>query len=76
MTPPHVEQSVSIGVASTQSAAFNVGTRFVRLHPSAHCHVLFGANPTATTDKMMMQANTEEIFEVTAGEKVAVIAAE
>jgi len=47
--PALASQTVAIGGASVQSAAFNARTKFVRLHTDVICSVKFGANPTATT---------------------------
>lgn len=70
--PPIAEQTVAIG-ASTQSAAFNRSTRYVRLHSDGICSVAFGANPTATTANMRLAAGATEYFGVTPGQKLAVI---
>jgi hypothetical protein len=61
---------------STQSAEFDPRTRFIRLHPDADCHVVFGINPTATINHMPMLADSTEYFGVfQPGLKLAVIAA-
>ncbi len=61
---------------STQSAVFDERTRFVRLHCDADCHVVFGTDPTATTNHMPMLADSTEYFGVVqSGLKLAVIAA-
>lgn len=61
---------------STQSATFDPRTRFIRLHPDADCHVVFGTDPTATTNHMPMLAGSTEYFGVDMpGLKLAVIAA-
>lgn len=74
LVPPAADQTpVAIGVGSTQSAAFNVSTRFVRLHADAICSVAFGSNPTATADNARLAANQTEYFAVSPGHKVAVI---
>lgn len=72
--PPLAEQTVTIG-ASTQSAAFNAKTRFVRLHTDAICSVEFGTNPTATAANARLAANQTEFHGVPEGGafKVAVI---
>jgi hypothetical protein len=39
-----------------------------------HCHVAFGANPTASiTTSMMIANNSTSIFKVNAGDKMAYI---
>lgn len=45
--PPVAEQAISNTGGSTQSAAFNAKTRFVRIHTDTVCAVEFGTNPTA-----------------------------
>ena len=71
--PRIANQTVAIGGTSTQSSAFNVRTRLVRLHTDAICSVDFGASPTAVATESRMAANTTEFFGVTPGHKVAVI---
>lgn len=56
------------------SAAFQVNTRFVRLHTDAICSVLFGPNPTATTASPRLNANQTEYFGIVGGQKVSVAA--
>jgi hypothetical protein len=72
---PLAEQTVSIGVSSAQSSAFNAKTRIVRLHCDAVCSVEFGTNPTATSSTQRLAANQTEVKGVPVGAsfKVAVI---
>jgi hypothetical protein len=76
--PPLAEQAVAIGV-NAQSSAFNVNTRFVRLHADAICAIEFGTNPTAVaagaSGTARMAANQTEYHGVPKGQsyKVAVI---
>lgn len=73
--PQLVNQTVSIGGSTTQSAAFGANTSIVRLHADAICSVQFGTNPTATATTARMAANQTEYFAVpkTGTYKVAVI---
>lgn len=73
--PPAASQTVAIGGTSTQSAAFNSLTRFVRVSTDAICSIEFGTNPTATSSTRRMPANTTEYFGVPQGAsyKIAVI---
>lgn len=73
--PALADQTVAIGGSSTASAAFNIGTRFVRLNCDAPCSILFGTAPTATATKGRMAANQTEYRGVPQGAsyKVAVI---
>ncbi len=67
------EQTVSIGMSSTPSAAFNAGTNVIRVHTDAICSIVINANPTAAATNKRMAANTTEYFGVTPGWKLAVI---
>jgi len=75
MEPPLAEQTVAIATTSNASAAFNSGTRFVRLQADAVCSVSFETAPTATTTKDRVATNTELLRGVPLGQsfKVAVI---
>ena len=72
---PAVSQVFAAGNTSAQSAAFATGTTLVRVAASlGHCHVAFGANPTASiTTSVMIPNNSVEFFKVTAGNKMAYI---
>lgn len=67
------QQQVNYGAGSTQSAAFNDETRFVRLHTDTACRILFGSNPTALGTHMRMAAGQTEFFAVSPGLKVAAL---
>lgn len=71
--PALAEQTVAIGGASVQSNAFSSNTRMIGVHTDAICSILIGSNPTATASKRRLAANTTEYFEVTPGDKIAVI---
>lgn len=71
-TPPYTEQTVTIG-STTQSAAFQASTRFVRLQPDGICSIAWGLNPVATTANARMTAGQTEYYGVIPGQKVAVI---
>jgi hypothetical protein len=75
--PPIASANVTIGAASAQSAALNAATELLRLSTDAACYLVFGADPTATTDGVFMGAGTTEYFRVLpkSGIKVAVIQA-
>lgn len=73
--PAVVEQNITIGIASVQSAAFGTATRFVRIEAGAACCILFGESPTAVATKKAMASGSTEFFGVTPGHKVAVIQA-
>lgn len=69
------KQTVAIGGASVQSAAFNAKTRIIRLHTDAICSVAVDASPTATATDARMAANQTEYYDVSLlpGGRVAVI---
>jgi hypothetical protein len=68
-------QVLSCTTTSQQSAVFGATTNFVRVATVVgHCHVQFGASPTASiTTSMMLPPNTTEIFNVTPGQRMAFI---
>jgi hypothetical protein len=53
---------VAIGGSSTQSAALNAKTRFIRVHTDAICSIKIGVNPTVTADDKRMAANQTEFY--------------
>jgi len=57
---------------SAQSSAFNTGTSIVCVQSDEAVYVLFGSNPTATTNDYRLQAGGEQFFAVSPGWKVAV----
>lgn len=73
-TPAVANQTVAIGGASTQSAAFQWNTALIRVHADIACHVVIGgANPVATASSMRMIAGQTEYFLVVPGDLLAVI---
>lgn len=73
--PPVAEQVLDT-TGTHLSAAFNLGTRFIRVHTDGVVSILMGAAPTATTANGRMAANQTEYFgiPVGAGYKIDVIA--
>lgn len=71
--PGVAEQVVAVGVGSTQSAAFNAKTKFIRVHTDVICSIAFGANPTADANSARMAADQTEFFGVKGGDKLATI---
>ncbi len=72
--PPAAEQVVTF-TTTTQSAALNAATRFMRVIADADCHIAVGANPTATTSVMKLISGQAEYFGVTPGHKIAAVTA-
>lgn len=71
LEPAIAVQKVSF-TTSTQSATFNVNTKFVRLvSETSKAHVAFGTDPTATANSTLLPADTPEVFGVKAGHKLA-----
>jgi len=70
-----VEQHVAISGSSTQSAAFNAQSRFIRVHTDAICAIAIGTNPTAVATAHRMPANATEVYGIVPGHKIAVIMA-
>jgi hypothetical protein len=68
-----IDQAPITFSASTQSAAFATGTKFVRVHTDSICSIAYGSNPTATTSSFRMAAGQTEYFGVNPGDKLAVI---
>lgn len=73
--PVVVPQVVAVGGASVQSTAMNAKTQFVRLKTDLRCAVRAGADPTAVTTDVILDAGDTEYFVVGPGHKIAVIAA-
>ncbi len=71
--PNTAEQVVTSAATSTQTAAFNVNTNWVRVHTDGIVSIAFGTSPTATTDKLRLAAGQTEYFCVVPGHKAAVI---
>lgn len=68
---------ISTAGASVQSAAFNTNTKLIRVHNDSTnpCCIVFGSNPTATTNNKRLAPNQTEYFGVIPGQKLAVILA-
>lgn len=80
MVPPNevplAQQTIAVGPASAQSAAFQPNTNLVRLNndTGGACCVQFGTNPTATTTTMRIGPNSEEYVRVPPGQSFKVAA--
>lgn len=73
--PFAVSQSGTVGASSTQSSAFDGATRYITVQSDEACHVVIGANPTATTGGFKIAAGETHDFGVFPGNKVAWIQA-
>lgn len=72
--PAVASQAITFTGTAGLSAAFNVNTRFVRLHADGLCCVKFGSAPVAvaSTDARMAASSTE-FFGVVGGQKVSAV---
>jgi hypothetical protein len=71
--PSLLNQQVTIGVSSAQSAALSDVTRFIRVHTDSSCRIAVGSNPTASAQSMRLGAGGTEYLGVLPGLKIAVI---
>ena len=71
--PAVAVQAVSFTTSSVQSAVFNENTKFIRVHTDGNAFILSGENPTSTTGKLKIAANSTEYFAVKPGHRLAVI---
>jgi hypothetical protein len=70
---PDFTPQTHINSTSAQSSVITTGSGLIRICTTAHCHIKFGANPTATEEDLMLPADHVEIFAFKSGEKVAFI---
>jgi len=67
-------ESHTIGSSSAQSSVITTGSGLVRISTTGHCHIKFGANPTATEEDFLMPSDHVEVFAFISGQKIAFIA--
>lgn len=72
---PGTDQTPVTFSTSAQSAAFAAGTEYVTIVGSVDFHYVVGTNPTATTSALRIPAYQPWTIGVTAGHKIAAIAA-
>lgn len=72
---PGTDQTALTFSTSAASAAFATGTRYIGIIGSAAFHYVVGAAPSATTNALKVPADTLVFIGVTAGQKIAAIAA-
>jgi len=74
--PAVANQTLTIGGGSLPSNAFNIKTRFVRIHTDVNCSLDWGTAPVAVAGSCDMVAGQTEYFGVVnaTNMKVAVIA--
>lgn len=71
--PDFTPETHDVGSSSAQSGVITTGSGRIRIATTTHCHIKFGANPTATEEDLMLPADHVEIFEFKSGDKVAFI---
>ena len=71
--PDFAPETHTVGSSSAQSGVIITGSGLIRISTTAHCHIRFGANPTATEEDLMIPENHVEIFAFVSGQKVAFI---
>ena len=73
--PDNTAYNASITNSSQASSAIVTGSGMIRISTQGnHCHVAFGADPTASTStSFFIPTNTVEFFAFKSGEKVAFI---
>lgn len=72
--PNVTDQTVAIGAASAQSAAFNARTHAILISSDIACSIVIGDDPEATTSNFRLPANTiPPPLAVVPGQKIAVI---
>jgi hypothetical protein len=73
---PGTIQNVAYTGTAGQSAAFAASTRLIRIVCSTACHVLVGADPTATSSNgMYLGIGFPEFLSVSGGEKISAVQA-
>jgi len=71
--PDFAPETHTVGASSVQSGVITTGSGLIRISTTTHCHIKFGANPTATEEDLMLPSDHVEIFAFKSGEKVAFI---
>ena len=71
--PDFTPETHNINSTSAQSGVITTGSGLIRICTTAHCHIKFGTNPTATEEDLMLPADHVEVFAFVSGQKVAFI---
>ena len=72
--PDFAPETHTVGSSSVQSGVITTGSGLIRISTTTHCHIKFGANPTATEEDLLMPPDYVEFFTFVSGQKVAFIA--
>jgi hypothetical protein len=71
--PDFAPETHTVGASSVQSGVITSGSGLIRISTTTHCHIKFGANPTATEEDLLIPPDHVEFFTFTSGQKVAFI---
>jgi hypothetical protein len=72
--PDFAPETHTVGASSVQSGVITTGSGLIRISTTTHCHIKFGANPTATEEDLLLPPDHVEFFTFVSGQKVAFIA--
>ena len=72
--PDFTPETHTVGSSSAQSGVITTGSGLIRISTTTHCHIKFGANPTATEEDFLMPSDHVEVFAFISGQKIAFIA--
>ncbi len=72
--PDFAPETHTVGSSSVQSGVITTGSGLIRISTTTHCHIKFGANPTATEEDFLMPSDHVEVFAFISGQKIAFIA--
>ena len=72
--PDFTPETHTIGATSAQSSAITTQSGIIRIAIiGTHCHIKFGANPTATEEDIVCTQDSVQYFAFKSGDKVAFI---
>jgi hypothetical protein len=72
--PDFAPETHTVGSSSAQSGVITTGSGLIRIATTTHCHIVFGSNPVATEESLLLPTDHVEIFSFVSGQKVAFIA--
>ena len=72
--PDFAPETHTVGNSSAQSGVITTGSGLIRISTTTHCHIVFGTNPVATEESLLIPPDYVEVFAFKSGEKIAFIA--
>ena len=72
--PDFTPETHTVGSSSVQSGVITTGSGLIRISTTTHCHIVFGTNPVATEESLLIPPDHVEVFSFVSGQKVAFIA--